>query len=71
MLAGEFVEAEIKEWLDDYRNGQPPFTLLEIDFLAMFAKQIIKSYEEYRQLVAFKTTTDSYGYKTDSTINEP
>jgi hypothetical protein len=70
MLAGEFVEAELRVWLDKYRNGQPPFTLLEIEFLSEFAKQLIKSYEEYRRLVAFKTTTDSYGYKTDATINE-
>ena len=52
MLVAEFVEAEITDWLKEYKDEHSePLTTPEIKFLAMLAKHIIKSYELYKQSV--------------------
>lgn len=48
MLAAEFVNAEIRQWLEEARpNLQNP-----LEYLPQFAMQIIKAYEIYKRQVS-------------------
>lgn len=52
MLAADFVETEIKDWLKDYTDEHmEPLTKSEIEFLVELMGRTIRAYDLYRQLV--------------------
>lgn len=63
MLAAKFVEAEVKEYLDNYKDefGQSIDPYFKKTLIAL-SEQIIKAYEKYKVAVNIKSAKCKHGW---------